>query len=169
MRIVVEPHKQEWEVQFAKAQEEFQEMPMSIPILAIEHVESTSIPGLVAKPVFDIDIVVTRGILATTRAAMASARYANIRERGDSFLQPGYGPKGFAGAEGETGEMRRNIYAVVEGSIALKNHRDLKQVPLKDDALREEYGEVKKRIAAWEVQDGDEYCRGKNEVMFKIL
>jgi GrpB-like predicted nucleotidyltransferase (UPF0157 family) len=123
--------------------------------------------------VLDIDIVVRRDTLAATRAAMVAAEYTDLGERGVpdrySFLQPGYGLRKFAGEDGETGEMRRNIYVVLEGSIALKNHRDLKQALLEDAELREEYGEVKKRIAAREVQDGDEYCRGKNEVMLKIL
>jgi GrpB-like predicted nucleotidyltransferase (UPF0157 family) len=173
MRIVVEAHSQEWEVQFARVKVELRRILEGIPILSIEHIGSTSIPGLVAKPVLDIDIVVRRDTLAATRAAMVAAEYTDLGERGVpdrfSFLQPGYGLRKFAGEDGETGEMRRNIYVVLEGSIALKNHRDLKQALLNDAELREEYGEVKKRIAAREVQDVDEYCRGKNEVMLKIL
>jgi GrpB-like predicted nucleotidyltransferase (UPF0157 family) len=65
--------------------------------------------------------------------------------------------------------MRRNTYIVLEGSIALKNHRDLKRVLLEDEKLREESGDVKKRMVAGRVQNIDEYCRGKNVVMFKIL
>jgi GrpB-like predicted nucleotidyltransferase (UPF0157 family) len=159
---------------------EIQEILKGIPILSIEHVGSTSIPGFVAKPVLDIDIVVMPETLPATRAAMASAGYTDLGERGVpdrySFLQPGYewdwerermrsGP----GDQAEAGEMRRNTYVVLEGSIALKNHRDLKRVLLEDEKLREEYGNVKKRMVAGGVQDIDEYCRGKNLVMFKIL
>ena len=173
MRILIEPYQREWEGQFAKVRGELQEILKGIPILSIEHVGSTSIPGLHAKPVLDIDIVVTRDILASARAAMVSAGYTDIGERGVtdrySFLQPGYDLEGSAGAEGEMGGMRRNTYVILEGSIALKNHRDLKRVLLQHDDLRDEYSEAKKRIAAREVQDGDEYCRGKNEVMLKIL
>lgn len=173
MRIVLEPYQQEWETQFTKVRDDLQEILKAIPILSIEHVGSTSIPGLVAKPVLDIDIVVTPDILAATRAVMVSAGYIDLGERGVpdrySFLQPGYGLRGLAGVEGKAPEMRRNTYVVLEGSIALKNHRDLQRVLLEDARLREEYGEVKKRIAAREVQNGDEYCKGKNEVMLKIL
>ncbi|KIN07548.1 hypothetical protein OIDMADRAFT_174503 [Oidiodendron maius Zn] len=173
MRILIEPHKREWEGQFAKVRGELQQILKGVPILSIEHVGSTSIPGLLAKPVLDIDIVATRDILASARAAMVSAGYTDIGERGVpdrySFLQPGYDLEGFTGGEGEMGGMRRNTYVILEGSIALKNHRDLKRVLLQHDDLRDEYSEAKKRIAAREVQDGDEYCRGKNEVMLKIL
>jgi GrpB-like predicted nucleotidyltransferase (UPF0157 family) len=46
---------------------------------------------------------------------------------------------------------------------------DLKRVLLQDEGLRKEYGNVKLELAEKEFVDMDEYCRGKNEVMLKIL
>lgn len=57
----------------------------------------------------------------------------------------------------------------LEGCLSLRNHLDLKRVLLEDGALREEYGRVKLELAEKEMKNGDEYCRRKNEVMFKIL
>jgi GrpB-like predicted nucleotidyltransferase (UPF0157 family) len=45
----------------------------------------------------------------------------------------------------------------------------LKRVLMQDVALRKEYGDVKQHLAAREVQDVDEYCRGKNVILLKIL
>ena len=70
---------------------------------------------------------------------------------------------------GKKREMRRNTYVILEGTIALKNHRDLKRMLLEDAALREEYEDVKMHLAGRELQDIDEYCRGKNEILLKIL
>jgi GrpB-like predicted nucleotidyltransferase (UPF0157 family) len=66
-------------------------------------------------------------------------------------------------------EMRRNTYVVLEGSVSLKNHRDLKRLLFQDAALRQEYGDVKMRLAEEELEGVDEYCRGKNEILLKIL
>jgi GrpB-like predicted nucleotidyltransferase (UPF0157 family) len=95
MGIVIEPHKQGGRPSSRKFEIiDLQEILKGIPILSIEHVGSTSIPGLVAKPVLDIDIVVTPETLPATRAAMASAGYTDLGERGVpdrySSLQPGY-------------------------------------------------------------------------------
>jgi hypothetical protein len=69
-------------------------------------------------------------------------------------------------------EMRRNVYVVVEGSTALKNHRDVQRVFLEDGELRNRYGEVKRELAERDLDDLRplrEYRMGKNEIMLEIL
>jgi GrpB-like predicted nucleotidyltransferase (UPF0157 family) len=86
------------------------------------------------------------------------------------FRQPGHEHSQAAtGVIDKSKEMRRNTYVVLEGSVSLKNHLDLKRVLLQDAALREEYGDVKMKLAAREVNNIDEYCKGKNEILLKIL
>ena len=72
-------------------------------------------------------------------------------------------------AESRDKEMRRNTYVVLEGCISLRNHLDLRRTLLGDGALRTEYGDTKRRLVEGGVKDVDEYCRGKTEVMLKIL
>jgi GrpB-like predicted nucleotidyltransferase (UPF0157 family) len=177
MKVAVEPHNPEWEAEFRRVRDDLGKILKDVPILSIEHVGSTSIPGLLAKPVLDIDIVVTRDILAAARAAMVSAGYTDLGEKGISdrivCRQPGYGPQELATGVTEENdaskEMRRSVYVTVEGSLSLKNHRDLKRVLLEDAALRDKYGQVKKSLAAQEFPSVDDYCRGKNEIMLGIL
>jgi GrpB-like predicted nucleotidyltransferase (UPF0157 family) len=176
MKVAVEPHNPEWEAEFRRVQDDLYKILKDIPILSIEHVGSTSVPGLLAKPVLDIDIVVTPDILATARVVMVSAGYTDLGEMGISdrvyFRQPGYGPR-----ESATGvikeddlrkEMRRNVYVIVEGSISLKNHRDLKRVLLEDAVLRGKYGQVKKSLAGQEFPSAREYCRGKTKSCWRF-
>jgi GrpB-like predicted nucleotidyltransferase (UPF0157 family) len=174
MKVIIEPHNPAWHVEFKKVQNDLLHILKNIPILSIEHVGSTSIPGLVAKPVLDIDIVVTSDMLSDTRTAMVAAGYVDEGEMGVpgrvAFRQPGYQRmKAVIALNENSTEMIRNTYVVVEGSVALKNHRDLKRVLIQDAALREEYGEIKKQLAARELENVDEYCRGKNEILLKIL
>ena len=56
-KIIVEPYNPVWKTEFAKAQRFYGELLFDIDV-EIEHVGSTSVEGLWAKPILDIDIVV---------------------------------------------------------------------------------------------------------------
>jgi GrpB-like predicted nucleotidyltransferase (UPF0157 family) len=94
MKVVIEPHNPAWEAEFARVRDHLHQILEDVPILSIEHVGSTSIPGLSAKPVLDIDIVVTPDTLAATRAALIAAGYVDFGEMGVpgrvAFRQPGH-------------------------------------------------------------------------------
>ena len=174
MKVNVQPYNPAWEAEFLKARDNLYLILKDVRFLSIEHVGSTSVPGLPAKPVLDIDIVATPDQLPAISAAMVNAGYTDLGELGipDRFVfrQPGYKPSDWAtGALEETTAMRRNTYVVLDGSLSWKNHRDSKKVLLENSALREEYGKVKKHLAEIEFTDADEYCRGKNEILLKIL
>jgi GrpB-like predicted nucleotidyltransferase (UPF0157 family) len=46
-----------------------------LAVLATEHVGSTAVPGLPAKPVLDIDVIVDRSVVAAAINALESAGY----------------------------------------------------------------------------------------------
>lgn len=174
MKVIIQPHNPAWEAEFLKARDNLYLILKDVPIISIEHVGSTTVPGLPAKPVLDIDIVATPDQLPAISAAMAAAGYTDLGELGvpDRFVfrQPGYKPSDVAtGALEDAAEMRRNTYVVLDGSLAWKNHRDSKKVLLENVALREEYGKVKEQLAEIEFMDVDEYCKAKNEILLKIL
>ena len=174
MRIPIEPHDTAWDLEFQRVRHDLYDILKDIPILSIEHVGSTAIPGLFAKPILDIDIVVTPENLTATRIAMVAAGYRDLGEMGVpgrvGLRQPGHElSQAATGPIDRTKEMRRNTCVVLEGSVALKNHLDLKRVLLDDAALREEYGRVKKELAQRDLKNIDEYCRGKNEILLRIL
>ncbi len=58
-------------------------MTADVPVVAIEHVGSTSVPGLAAKPVIDCDIVVAgQDVASDTVKRRPGATAANIDEYG---------------------------------------------------------------------------------------
>jgi len=146
--------------------------------MQIEHVGSTSIPGLIAKPVLDIDIIVqTPDDLEAVRAALVSANYAELGDWGVpgrlAFRQPGFmaNPKdGGNTTRDDTGEkeMRQNTYVSLESSMALKNHLDVKRILLHNDALRDEYAELKRALAG-RVDTTQDYTREKTDFLVKVL
>ena len=175
MKVTIEPHNPAWITEFQKAKASLEAILKDTSIRSIEHVGSTSIPGLPAKAVIDIDIIVTAETLPATRQALVSAGYFDCGEMNVpgrfAFRQPGFGQRDAAWGSKVTGsgEMRRNTYAMIEGGVALRNHLDMKRVLMSDEALREEYGQFKIRLSEREFNNIGEYATAKNDILLKIL
>ena len=131
----------------------------AVPVLAIEHVGSTSVPGLAAKPVIDCDIVV---------AAQDVAAASNV------LIGLGFKPEGDLGiplrwAFKEPERLARtNTYVVVAGSLSLRNHLAVRDILRTDPDLREQYAAVKRQASA-AAANIDEYGRAKNAMVQRIL
>jgi GrpB-like predicted nucleotidyltransferase (UPF0157 family) len=130
-----------------------------VEVRAIEHVGSTAVPGLAAKPIIDIDIVVSGDDVAAAGDVLVTLGFTPLGELGIpqrwAFLQPARLP-------------RTNTYVVVDESLSLRNHRCVRDTLRADTDLRDEYGEVKRAVSAW-AGDIDAYGQGKNATVQKIL
>jgi GrpB-like predicted nucleotidyltransferase (UPF0157 family) len=163
MKVVIQSHDPAWIDEFNRVQKELQSTLEGIPIVAIEHIGSTSIPGLVAKPVIDIAIITAEENIQAASDALVKAGYTALGIMGIpgrwAFRQPGYqagdNPNG-SWVIG--GEIRRNTYVTIDGYISIRNPMDLKKTLLANEELRHEYGEVKKRLIEGGVKNVDEYC-----------
>ncbi|RDW89692.1 hypothetical protein BP6252_01724 [Coleophoma cylindrospora] len=163
MGVHIEPHNPVWFIEVARVKAHLQAILHDAPFISIEHVGSTAIPGLVAKPVLDIGIVSRPEDLPALRQAMVEGGYT---DRGDCGIPSriAFHPPPVPGLT-----MQRNTYVVADGCLSLRNHLDVRRVLLMDQSLREEYAQVKKALVASGIADVDEYCRGKTEVLLKIL
>jgi GrpB-like predicted nucleotidyltransferase (UPF0157 family) len=61
-----------------------------------------------------------------------------------------------------------NTYVIAAGSLSLRNHLAVRDTLRADPVLREEYAAVKRRLGAT-AADIDEYRRGKNATVQRIL
>lgn len=125
----------------------------------IEHVGSTAVPGLAAKPVIDVDVVVGAADVPAAVEALAAIGFVPRGDLGIPGRQAFRTPERFAPS---------NTYVVVEGSLALRNHLGVREVLRADVALREEYATVKRRAAA-EALDIDDYLVRKTAVLDRVL
>lgn len=130
-----------------------------VPVVSIEHVGSTSVPGLAAKPVIDCDIVVARPDVAAASQVLAGLGFTPLGELGIPLRWAFKEPARLAGT---------NTYVIVEGSLSLRNHLSLREVLRQDKELREQYAAVKRRVGAT-AADIDEYGQGKNAMVQRIL
>ncbi|MBT1624055.1 GrpB family protein [Curtobacterium flaccumfaciens pv. oortii] len=126
---------------------------------SIEHVGSTSVPGLAAKPVIDVDIVVDAGDVAAAVAALSSIGFKPRGDLGVPDRQAFRTPERFAPS---------NTYVATAGSLSLRNHLAVRDVLCADPGLRDEYAAVKRRAAA-EAEDIDDYIERKSGVLGRVL
>ena len=129
--------------------------------LAVEHVGSTAVPGLAAKPIIDIDVIV-------------SAR-AEIRAAVDRLAAVGYVHQGNLGIEGReafespAGLPAHHLYVCVQGSTALINHLTLRDYLRGHPDRAAAYGRLKKQLAAQFPTDIDKYVAGKTDFVLATL
>jgi GrpB-like predicted nucleotidyltransferase (UPF0157 family) len=130
-----------------------------VPVVAIEHVGSTSVPGLAAKPVIDCDIVVDQRDVAAASQVLVGLGFRPEGELGIPQRWAFREPERLAGT---------NTYVIVGGSLSLRNHLAVRDALRADPVLRDEYAAVKRRVGAT-ATDIDEYGRGKNAMVQRIL
>lgn len=135
--------------------------PLAGTTCRIEHVGSTSVPGLAAKPVIDIDVVVAdAGQMARASAILASLGYTPIGDLGIpdrlAFRAAGELP-------------RHNLYVALESSTALRNHLAIRDHLREHPADVAAYGELKKRLATDHPNDVDAYCTAKTRFLIGLL
>jgi GrpB-like predicted nucleotidyltransferase (UPF0157 family) len=128
---------------------------------SIEHVGSTSVPGLAAKPVIDVSIVVP---------AVDDVPGAIERLAGLGYVHSGdLGVKGREAFRSPHQAPRHHLYLCPRGSLALRNHlvvRDHLRTH-REDAAR--YGALKLQLAGQHREDVAAYTAGKTEAILRIL
>ena len=157
--IVVDDYNPQWAEAFATIGRSLARALAEVPIVGIEHVGSTSVPGLAAKPIIDIDVIVDQSDVGEAIAALESIGYASL---GD------LGVPGRYALQAPEGAFRQNTYVTVNGCLSLRNHLGLRDVLRSDPELRDEYSSVKRRLVT-ETDDIDVYIDGKTEIIQRIL
>lgn len=161
MKVSVEPYDATWPQQFSQIKVELEKILHDVPYLSIEHVGSTSVPGLCAKPILDIDIVVTRAQLSPVAAALETmGGYESMGEMGL--------PDRWAFRK-QSALPSRNLYVCIAGSQALRNHLAVRDICRRYPQVREAYGQKKLELSQREWGSVDEYCEAKNEILEWVL
>jgi GrpB-like predicted nucleotidyltransferase (UPF0157 family) len=135
--------------------------PTLVAGAVIEHVGSTSVPGLAAKPIIDLDIVV-----ATTNDV--SPMIARLNDLGYDHLGD-YGIPGREAFSVPEGLPYHHLYVVVAGSKPYLDHVDLRDHLLTNPAAVERYAAEKRRLAHLLVTDRHAYLAGKTWLIEEML
>ena len=163
MHVQVDEYNPEWPKQFQQIKSDLERILESVPYISIEHVGSTSVPGLAAKPVIDIDIIVTQDHLQQTIDAFTIE--GSYFYRGDLGIANRYSFK----HNDESVLPKRNIYVCIDGSLSLRVHLAVRDICRKNAEVRQKYGQTKLELSTREWESVDEYASAKTEVIQWVL
>lgn len=128
--------------------------------MSIEHVGSTSVPGLAAKPIIDMDVVISsRLVLGQTIRKLAGLNYIHEGNFGipgrEAFMWPG--------------EERHHLYVCSVGTPNLHNHLVFRGYLKAHPEAVTAYSALKKKLAKQYRNDMDAHGRAKTEFIQGIL
>jgi len=175
LKIHISEYDPRWPASFERIKESLTSIltASGVPVVTIEHIGSTSVPGLAAKPIIDVDIVVAPTSIIAATQALSFGGYTFSPENNGidrmSFRWKGHTHDSGASRPTEDGEVRRAVYLNIPTGISLQNHLAVRKVLRSDPELVQEYSEVKRRLAEREFSGIGAYGGGKSAVLRKIL
>jgi GrpB-like predicted nucleotidyltransferase (UPF0157 family) len=160
--VQVVEHDPAWAMLFESEAQAIRQHGGSL-VLDVQHVGSTAVSGLPAKPILDIAVAV--------RASDA------IPELVKRLVAVGYLDRGDGGRDGgyllvrdSEPEVRIVHLHIVEQSDAQWRHYvAFRDILRQDDKIRKEYGALKKQLAAIYPNDRKHYTDSKNEFIQRVL
>ncbi|NCI49480.1 GrpB family protein [Sediminibacterium roseum] len=170
MLKLIEPYNPGWKTEF-KSISGVISMKLTGINIDIEHVGSTAVPGLCAKPILDIDIIV-----------LHVSQLSEIEQR---LITLGYYPKGEQGVKGRFSFGRvddhvpfadrskkfqaHHLYVCMADSLALKNHITFRDALRKDPGLVKKYAGLKKELTEDKEMTRETYSVQKTGFIISVL
>ncbi|HEY4440081.1 MAG TPA: GrpB family protein [Candidatus Elarobacter sp.] len=157
--VIVVPYDPQWARTFEQVRDRV--VPAVGDVLAgVEHVGSTAVPGLAAKPIVDVDVVVRndRDVPEAIRR-LAAIGYEHLGDLGIA------GREAFRAAPGLG---RHHLYVLAPGPV-LRAHLLLRDALRADRALADAYAALKIELSERFRNDRDAYAEGKTQFIAAVL
>jgi GrpB-like predicted nucleotidyltransferase (UPF0157 family) len=132
--------------------------------LRIDHVGSTAVPGLAAKPIIDMDIVVADE--SAVRPVIEALRPLGYQWRGDLGVE---GRQSFKHLADDDDLPEHHLYLVIDGNRAHLDHVLLRDLLLEDADARDRYASLKRSNVELAAGDMDVYVAAKAELVAELL
>jgi GrpB-like predicted nucleotidyltransferase (UPF0157 family) len=160
--IEVVPYNPEWKTEFVKIKAMIESYIEDL-ILRIEHVGSTSVEGLSAKPIIDLDVVIDS--------------YSVLPIIVERLEEGGFKYEGNMGVEGreafrrtfDDGLMKFHLYVCPKDGKGYLEHVAFRDYLRSNETARREYGALKLTLAKTYCHDIDKYIDNKTEFVRDIL
>lgn len=159
----------EWPRQFALLAGVYQHH-LGAFLLGIEHVGSTAVPGLAAKPILDIDLIVSdEDALGTIIPVLESLEYDY---KGEVGIPDRHVFSARAITTPNNGSLKEwpkhHLYCCIKDTAGLRNHLLFRDRLRAEPALAASYSALKKRLAL-ETTDMGEYVERKTAFITTVL
>jgi GrpB-like predicted nucleotidyltransferase (UPF0157 family) len=130
-------------------------------VIGIEHVGSTSVPGLAAKPIVDVDVVVSNE--EDVRIAVQRLTALGYVHEGDLGVT---GREAFVPPKSMTWH---HLYIVTVDNLEYKRHILFRDYLRNNPLMAKQYGDLKVELAQRFHDDRGAYSVGKSDFVHEIL
>jgi len=153
---VISGYDPRWPARFAELEARIR-AALGNAALAVEHIGSTSVPGLAAKPIIDVLVVVADiGDEASYVPALVDAGFVlRVREAGHRMFR--------------TPDRDTHIHVYASGDQAITDYLDLRDWLRRDESDRALYAGVKHDLARRAWSDMNHYAEAKSDVIQQVL
>jgi GrpB-like predicted nucleotidyltransferase (UPF0157 family) len=163
MAIVLVPHDPRWPLLAEEERRRLLDAARGL-LVAVEHVGSTAVAGLVAKPVLDLLGGVARLADADEAApGLAVLGYARALEHDRAIPERRYFRKGAPGAR------THHLHVVVHGGAFWREHVAFRDRLRADPSLAVAYAALKRDLASRFASDAEAYTAGKSDFVARAL
>ena len=152
MQVVVVDYQPEWPQQF-QAEASLWRAVLGEVLLDIQHIGSTSVPGLAAKPIIDI-------LLAVSDLKTLDSFTTAIEKQGYEVMGE-YGIRGRRYFRKGGNQRSHHVHAFQVGDANLERHLAFRDYLRAHPAVAKAYGNLKKEIIQLRVQDSISYGDAK--------
>jgi GrpB-like predicted nucleotidyltransferase (UPF0157 family) len=163
MPIEVVPHRREWKRRFEELESGLTRA-LGPLIERIEHVGSTVIPGIHAKPIIDIDLVLSdRANFADVCDRLSEMGYAHVGDQGVT------GREAFELVGVSADSRDHHLYACRSDATELQRHIAFRDYLLANPDVALDYDRLKRKLAARFREDREAYTEAKSRFVSDIL
>jgi GrpB-like predicted nucleotidyltransferase (UPF0157 family) len=154
--LVVSDYDPAWSLRFAEVEARIGSA-LGDAALSVEHIGSTSVPGLAAKPIIDVLVVVADVDAEQSYVtALENAGFVlRVREAGHRMFR--------------TPDRDVHIHVYSSGDQAIRDYLDLRDWLRVDGSDRSLYEAVKRDLAQRPWSDMNHYAEAKSEVIQQVL
>lgn len=143
MSVVVAPYSEQWPAQFLALRLELAAV-FAPAAVSIEHVGSTSVPGLIAKPIIDVLL----GADSLARIEQAIPRLAALGYEYVPKYEAQLPMRRYFVKPASSSSLKVHLHSVVEGSDFWLDHISFRNALRTDPVLVSKYQELKVALAA---------------------
>ncbi len=149
MRMVIQEYDASWPERFERLRAVLAKCVSRH--ISIEHVGSTSIPGMCAKPIIDIDLVIeSEADFASARDELVAVGYSHVGDMGipgrEAFRRRNAGEMNPPRESDPLDEIEHHLYVCIKGNRELDRHLKFRDALRRDGNLRCEYRGIKFEI-----------------------
>lgn len=163
MEVRIEPYDSRWPAMFAAERARLEPLLQAWLVTPVEHIGSTSVPGLAAKPL--IDMIAGIAELRAARAAigpLARHGYTHADHRPGALWFYRIDP-------GDSGGHTHHLHLTEPGSDLWRERLAFRDWLRSDPGLAAEYQQLKRDLSQRFPDDGPSYAAGKREFVARVL